>query len=428
MSAPTVAGRYRLERRLAHREDAEVWEGTDTVLGRPVLVELGGDARHAVALARLRHPGILALFDSGTDEAGRPFAVTEAARGPTLAELARPDGLPVARAVPLLVQVADALAHAHAAGICHGAIRADAVVCTEAGAKLGDFRGVAADAAAVAADLRALGAVAFEALCGRPPAGLRPRQVRAGIPRTLDELVVAAIEGRVDTAAAFRAELAAIDTADDDAVVLTTTDDTPPQGTPPSFRQTERVWLLPAAAIAVVALAMVLAGLLVARTDIARTLLPGRTPQGAAGPLRLASLQVFDPPPGDGHERDADVGLAADGNPATAWRTQRYTRPDLGGLKPGVGLVLRLDRPHRLDRLIVRSPTRGWSATVYAAEPATTLAGWGTPVVTASGIDGDATFDLRGRTASAVLVWITRLGPVPGGWAAAVSEVVLTGR
>lgn len=408
----------------------EAWAATDTVLARPVTVELS-DAGAPLAVARLHHPGIAAVFDSGHD-GDRAFVVTEPVPGPSLASLARPGGMPLAQAVTALTQVADALAHAHAAGVAHGALAADAVAWNEGRAQVRGFGRTPAGPTDVAADVAALGAVAFEALTGHTPAeapGLRPRQLRAGIPRALDDAVVRAMTGGYATAADLRADLAAIDIADDDAIPFVVPDETPPQGTPPSFRQTERAWLLPAVVIALVGCALGLAGALVARTDVGRRFLPG----GSAGgpppvPLRLVAVATFDPPPGDGHERDADAPLAADGDPATAWRTQRYTRADLGGLKPGVGLVLRLDRPRPLDRLVVRSPTGGWAAAVYLGTPAPTLAGWGQPVATRSGIAGEVAFPLGGRTAPALLLWVTRLGPAPGGWAVAISEVQVLGR
>lgn len=425
-----LAGRYRLERPLGQSGSIEVWEGIDTVLARPVVVEIAEAAVPPPAAAGLRHPAVCAVYDSGT-QGGRAYVVTEAVHGPTLAELARPGGMPLAAAVDALIQLTDAVAHGHAAGAAHGALDAGAVVWHEGRVRVRGSWRARASPDDVAADLTALGAVAFEALTGHSPAevpGLRPRQLRAGIPRSLDEAVTRAVAGAYRSAADFRADLAAVDIGDDDAVPLVVADDTPPQGTAPSFRQTERTWLLPAAVIVVLAAAVGLAGVLVAGTDVGRRILPGTARSPAAVPATVVSATAFDPPPGDGHEHDADTALAIDGNPATAWRTQRYSRADLGGLKPGVGLVLHLDRPRRLDRLVVRSPTTGWAASVYVGAPASTLAGWGNPVATRSALAGEVAFPLRGRSGRAVLLWITRLGAVPGGWAVAVAEVQVFAR
>ena len=62
------------------------------------------------------------------------------------------------------------------------------------------------------------------------------------------------------------------------------------------------------------------------------------------------------------------------------------------------------------------SPTKGYAAEVYVADAfQPTLAGWGHPVDVKSGIDGDATFDLKDTRGAAVLIWITDLGDDAGG-------------
>lgn len=65
-------------------------------------------------------------------------------------------------------------------------------------------------------------------------------------------------------------------------------------------------------------------------------------PQGA---IQVVSATAFDPSTdgGDGEENNDDAGLAVDGDSGTAWKTTRYhNRGDMGGLKPGVGLMLDL--------------------------------------------------------------------------------------
>src|SRR5687768_6202087 len=111
---------------------AEVWEGTDDVLTRPIAVKvlhphLAADEsfrerfrREAVAAARLSHPNIVATFDTGEDE-GTAFIVMELVRGRTLRDLLDEHGgaLPAWLAATIGVQVADALRHAHGSGIVH---------------------------------------------------------------------------------------------------------------------------------------------------------------------------------------------------------------------------------------------------------------------------------------------------------------------
>lgn len=60
-------------------------------------------------------------------------------------------------------------------------------------------------------------------------------------------------------------------------------------------------------------------------------------------PIKIVDGQDFDPPPGNGSEHPGEVKNAFDGDPKTRWTTMSYFgSPDLGNLKPGVGIVLDL--------------------------------------------------------------------------------------
>ncbi|MFF2078595.1 WD40 repeat domain-containing serine/threonine protein kinase [Kitasatospora sp. NPDC058162] len=126
-----ISGRYRLDARLGHGGMGEVWRGFDVELGRAVAVKvlLEFDAsdeqlrrfrREASIGARLQHPGITVVHDVGQHE-GRMFIVMELLEGTDLAGvLARsPSGLPVAEAVGLALQAAEALAAAHTRQVVH---------------------------------------------------------------------------------------------------------------------------------------------------------------------------------------------------------------------------------------------------------------------------------------------------------------------
>jgi serine/threonine-protein kinase len=87
--------------------------------------------REAVALAKLRHPHIVAVYDCDLDAAtGIPYVVMELVAGGTLASLLAGAGgkLPIARAVHIAAQMAEALAFAHGAGIVHRDVKPDNVI------------------------------------------------------------------------------------------------------------------------------------------------------------------------------------------------------------------------------------------------------------------------------------------------------------
>jgi eukaryotic-like serine/threonine-protein kinase len=90
-----LAGRYELEDEIASGGMGTVWRAHDGVLGRPVAVKVLHDhlardpdlldrfRREAVAAARLNHPAIVRVFDTGIDE-GICFIIMELFEGRTL--------------------------------------------------------------------------------------------------------------------------------------------------------------------------------------------------------------------------------------------------------------------------------------------------------------------------------------------------------
>jgi hypothetical protein len=171
---------------------------------------------------------------------------------------------------------------------------------------------------------------------------------------------------------------------------------------------------VPSLVTAAVVVTLVVVAVIFARTDAGRKLLDSSTSDAtdatAAQPIAVSRTLSFDPPPGSGTEHDNELPALVDGDPTTTWSTERYDGT-LASLKPGVGVVLVLDGPHKLGQLKVTTPTKGWTAQAFVSDsPRSTLKDWGTPVSTRRNIDGVTTFDLGGRNAGAVLLWITDLG------------------
>lgn len=156
MSTPQeVAGRYRLDRRLGAGGMSTVFMALDTVLERPVAVKLLAEhladdeafvarfRREALAAARLQHPNIVQVFDSGLDEpSGRHYIVMEYVEGPSCADLIRDQGvLDIRQAVSIVRDACHGLDYAHRAGVVHRDVKpGNLLISRDSGAaKLADF-------------------------------------------------------------------------------------------------------------------------------------------------------------------------------------------------------------------------------------------------------------------------------------------------
>jgi eukaryotic-like serine/threonine-protein kinase len=142
-----VAGRYRLDERLAVGGMAEVWAAEDVELGRRVAVKLlGSDAdparfeREARAVAAVAHPNICQVYDYG-EEGGRPFMVLEYLGGGTLEDRLVPGKpYPDDETGRIAREIASGLAHAHARGLVHRDLKPANVLFDDEGrAKIADF-------------------------------------------------------------------------------------------------------------------------------------------------------------------------------------------------------------------------------------------------------------------------------------------------
>jgi serine/threonine protein kinase len=145
-----VGDRYRLEDRIGEGGAGEVWRATDERLDRPVAVKLlhehlapDGPARErfrreALAMARLQHQHIVQVLDF-SENARRPYLVEEYCSGGTLTDAVERAPLAWSELRVYARGIAEALAHAHAAGIVHRDLKPSNVLFT------GDRRLVVAD-------------------------------------------------------------------------------------------------------------------------------------------------------------------------------------------------------------------------------------------------------------------------------------------
>jgi serine/threonine protein kinase len=261
-----VGGRYRLVERLGAGGMATVYRARDEQLERDVAVKVIAE-RHArdplfvrrfrseaQLGARLAHPNIVAVLDGGAQP--RDFIVTELVRGLDAATLLRRRGrLTPGEIVDIVVQVCDALAHAHARGVIHLDVSPANVLIAEADgtAKLADFglasdvvvksppgrvRGVMGTPGYVApeitsgatpsprSDLYSLGAVANWLLLGpavpadpgctaplttavprRPPLSGGPPGLPRGVQEAVQQALAPEPDDRQESVAEFRAQL-----------------------------------------------------------------------------------------------------------------------------------------------------------------------------------------------------------------------------
>jgi serine/threonine-protein kinase len=266
--ATALADRYRLERELGRGGMATVFLAHDLKHDRPVALKvlhpdlasaLGPDRfeREIKLAARLQHPNILSVYDSG-ESAGRLWFTMPYVAGESLRDrLEREKQLPVEEAVRFTREVAEALDFAHRHGVVHRDVKPENILLAEGHALVADFgiarplgesekpltgTGVAIGTPAYMSpeqasgmrevdartDVYALGCVLFEMLAGEPPyTGPTPQAIiarsmterprplhpmRAGVPEALDAVIAKAMAAttadRYSSAAAMAQALA----------------------------------------------------------------------------------------------------------------------------------------------------------------------------------------------------------------------------
>ena len=204
-----LQGRYSIERELGRGGMATVYLARDLRHGRQVAIKLLQPEittsltaerflREITITAKLQHPNILTLFDSGAEE-GLCYYVMPHVEGESLRDrLLWEKQLPVDTAVQVAIEVASALAYAHAHGVVHRDIKPENILFSTGHAMVADFgiaRAVSEGQRSITAvgiplgtppymspeqaqglenidlrsDIYALGCVLFEMVAGRPP-------------------------------------------------------------------------------------------------------------------------------------------------------------------------------------------------------------------------------------------------------------------
>jgi serine/threonine-protein kinase len=456
-----IGGRYELVRVVGSGGMSTVHCAFDTLLERNVALKILHDQygedeayverfrREARAVAQLSHPNIVTVIDRG-EEDGKQFIVFELVEGENLKELVERSGpLPVRRALELGLEVARALAFAHAQGLVHrdvkpqnvllngdgrakvtdfGIVRSlDAVGHTETGTVLGTSQYIAPEQARgehvdAQTDVYSFGVVLYELLTGDVPypgdsfLSVAMKHVNEPVPSVLDARPDAPIrlaslverslakepadrpESMDEVVGELQAVLAELDAKDGDegTMIMKRPRPVPARRKQARAARDRRLPLWPLLLGALLLAAAVGGALLLGREG-------GTDPRAASGdPVTLSGVGAYDPDGGDG-EHDDEAGLATDGNPATFWRTQTY-RSQLSAFKSGVGLVVEADS--RPERIVVTSDTPGFTAEIQAGS---SPEGPFETVGASKRVGSSTTWELDGAEAAYYVVWITEL-------------------
>ncbi|MFW6198821.1 MAG: protein kinase domain-containing protein, partial [Acidobacteriota bacterium] len=152
MDAGTQLGPYEIKEPLGKGGMGEVYRARDARLDRDVAIKLlpaeltdepqrlSRLEREARLLASLNHPNIGSIYGLEETDKGRPALVLELVEGPTLADRISRGPLPVEEALPIILQIAEALEAAHESGIIHRDLKpANVKITLEGQAKVLDF-------------------------------------------------------------------------------------------------------------------------------------------------------------------------------------------------------------------------------------------------------------------------------------------------
>ncbi|WP_120317630.1 protein kinase family protein [Catellatospora citrea] len=458
-----LAERYRLEEHI--NDDSagrQVWRGVDIVLRRPVALVLrtpgGASAEEmlsaAVTASRVVHGNLIGVYDA-IDEGERAYVIREWIDGTALRDLVAEEGpFDAERTTSVLHAVADAVSALHASGMAHGNVHPGTVlVATDGRVVLADAR--ADSTTSNEADVRSLGALAYFMLTGHWPRAeadrvtalpdgrrdstgtlVAPRNVRAGVPTYLDDLVMDLLDAKLalPTAQVLTGELARLDTGErllfGGNGTLRFADDSAP-AEPAPRAATPRLLVAGGVALALVVSGLVLA---VRALNADATEPPSSQPTGSAvqasasaapqpKALDLTKDQVRIIAPFGDRDNATQAPNMVDGNAKTVWKTTGYRQSNFGnGDKKGIGILITLDKPQLVSSVTVELSAPGTSASLVggAADAPNSRAGDKTIVDTFKPVAGSQSFGKDSGTTMVfstdastpyqyLMVWITDL-------------------
>jgi serine/threonine protein kinase len=456
-----LAERYQLEEHIGNDSlGRQLYRGIDVILRRPVAVVLrypGGDSAKemlgaAVAASRIVHPHLVGVYDA-IDEGERAYVVREWVDGIALRDIVASGPLDAGRSVAIAWAVTDAVAALHGTGMAHGNVHPGTVLVAHDGrVVLTDAR--ADDGATPETDIRAIGAILYCALTGywphaeagtySVPDGVRdssgalttPRQVRAGVPAHLDSLVADLLNPDLPlpSAESLAGELASFGSFDEDdlaedggrALDFDAFDSAAQSTAPP--KPAGRKLAVGVVGLLVLALAGTLAAARVlgdpASPDSPSTTPPGASASQQAKPAGQPTVLKIDPSkvrivdPEGSRSEVKDAANTVDGDPNTVWRTERYTKADFGGKKPGMGVWIDLGDAKQVVNVQVVLQTPGADGELRAG---TADLGTGSQADTATvqqytvvgtgrqGMGATTVFNGPEQKTRYLLIWITKL-------------------
>jgi eukaryotic-like serine/threonine-protein kinase len=423
--------------------------------------------QEARAVAKLSHPNVVAVIDAGED-GGHPYIVFEYVEGETLKQrINRLGALDPQEALAYAIEIARGLTVAHNRRMVHRDIKPQNVLIDAEGrAKLTDFGisrqleqdGMTATGRVLGttdyvapeqamghpvdqrSDVYSLGVVLYEMLIGQVPfqadsqVGVAMKHVNEELPdvqQRRPELSAAAamvVERATakdpdqryqqvgelidDLSTALEVEAARAGGATGEATSVL--DAVAPEERQLSAGRGRRSWLAIALIVIVIA-AVLLAVQLIGSGNGGGG---GGALNGKGSTVALSEASDYDPE-GDGQEDPETVSFAVDGNPTTtAWSSEHYDDDTFAGTKtgenPGVGLYVTAKATSAPAEMLIRTPTPGWDAQIYASAsgPPEELSEWGEPVGDVTDAQDSEEVDLHlGSPAKYFLIWFNKASP-----------------